>query len=69
MDLAKAVVDKFAHNAAKYPPSKVYGSSKKYTEYSPEKVATKRVAADTADAPLPKKLAGEDNFLILHDLI
>lgn len=33
IDLPKAVLEKFEHNAAKYPPSKVYGSSKKYNEY------------------------------------
>ena len=33
IDLPQAVLDKFEHNAAKYPSSKVYGSSKKYNEY------------------------------------
>lgn len=33
IDLPTAVLEKFEHNAAKYPPSKAYGSCKKYTEY------------------------------------
>ena len=33
IDLPKAVLEKFEHNAAKYPPSKAFGSCKKYTEY------------------------------------
>ncbi|XP_054163465.1 dCTP pyrophosphatase 1-like [Oppia nitens] len=33
VDLPAAVTRKLAKNAAKYPTEKVYGSSKKYTEY------------------------------------
>lgn len=33
VDLPTVVQEKFEHNAAKYPVEKVYGSSKKYTEY------------------------------------
>ena len=33
IDLNKAVKSKMALNAQKYPSDKVYGSSKKYTEY------------------------------------
>ena len=33
VDLPTAVVQKMAKNEAKYPTDKVYGSSKKYTEY------------------------------------
>jgi len=33
IDLNKAVKSKMALNAEKYPVNKVYGSSKKYTEY------------------------------------
>lgn len=33
VDLSRAVLDKFHHNAAKYPAAQVYGSSKKYNEY------------------------------------
>ena len=33
VDLPKAVVQKLAKNEAKYPVDKVFGSSKKYTEY------------------------------------
>lgn len=33
VDLPKAVQEKIEHNKLKYPVDKVYGSSKKYTEY------------------------------------
>lgn len=32
IDMEKAVIDKIAKNIEKYPESKAYGSSKKYTE-------------------------------------
>jgi dCTP diphosphatase len=37
IDLAEAIVEKMAHNEAKYPADKVRGSSKKYTEYKTAK--------------------------------
>lgn len=33
VDLPAVVMEKFKHNAAKYPAEKVRGSSKKYNEY------------------------------------
>lgn len=33
IDLPSAVLQKFELNSKKYPPEKVYGSSKKYTDY------------------------------------
>lgn len=33
IDLPRAALEKIEHNRLKYPIDKVYGSSKKYTEY------------------------------------
>jgi len=37
IDLKRAILDKLAHNAEKYPKNVVRGSSKKYTEYKAAK--------------------------------
>ena len=41
VDLPKVVLEKFEHNAAKYPVTKVFGSSKKYTDYPKDTEETK----------------------------
>jgi dCTP diphosphatase len=38
IDLTKAIAEKMAHNEAKYPADKVWGSSKKYPEYKTAKL-------------------------------
>ena len=49
IDLALAAREKLKKNAAKYPASRVYGSSKKYNEYSEYSQDDGKTAGSSAD--------------------